>query len=685
MGKIVINPSAGVLQGDPISPLLFQLLMAHLLQDIRDNHTSSLLFSFLDDNNVVCKSVKEALDIFREIKTNALKEGMEINISKCYLFAPNGWDDISPKEYPEISLITKSRRGAFVLGSFVGYDDFINQGLKGKIDDFIEERIKKFNEIVEFTTEEEEFKNIPLTQHKVELLRFCVAPVLMYSMRTAPTRTTKQVGFQADCETAACLIKAITIPSERYQPQFAQFHQDLDNRKETIREQINFNRIFCSNTGVGLMSMGEESETSYLSSMALSTPVLIAAWTRRFGTAPLDIPKMLNFEAIEIKWRKLEEKFIDLKTAARRKYGVFETEETPKHWRKQLFPICYFKPNAKFGKQIHPALTKIRRKLHSCRILDEAARRDGLKSTGELTKILSCSQKGTSARAWLHVNLKNKEKILQNQNARDEYLKQCSFHPVLVKCRWCNVTDITKPTEDHSVSCINPSLMNARCGKFIERQVIEAIAWFDVVIMRTSKIEDSLAFTSIIPDAKNNHFGDALTLHRGRETVVDVTFTSQVGTTKEHRSLTNPKFLVDDAEEGKIDKYKTHSQFEESSFCPMGVDSNGRMGKRMVQYFNECNEDLRLRRQKSAARHILKTGPTSNNGEYRQAMEDISIAVCKANGMRMLVCRSGILPDGLTNDQAKQRAIVNRRKKIEKESNQEGSNNREQIIGSRDE
>jgi hypothetical protein len=60
-GRLVIDPVAGVAQGCPLSPPLFQLLMELILRDIRANRKDEISFSYLDDNNVFCQTVEKAI------------------------------------------------------------------------------------------------------------------------------------------------------------------------------------------------------------------------------------------------------------------------------------------------------------------------------------------------------------------------------------------------------------------------------------------------------------------------------------------------------------------------------------------------------------------------------------------------------------------------------------------------
>ena len=369
---------------------------------------------------------------------------------------------------------------------------------------------------------------------------------------------------------------------------------------------------------------------------------------------------MMSFAEVERKWEAPYREMEELKASTRIRANYPEpVEEEADNWRKRVFPISSFAPGAMWGKKIHKQLSRVRKQVHMKRVLDSVS------TPAVVQKVLARHQPGGATRAFLHVDLRYEEHLLQEVNARDEFLKLTSLHPILLNnmCRWCKKTANNKPVEDHAVSCTT-TMMNNLVGKFVEKEISDVIGTFVTMVKRMPRLNGSGVFVPLDPLVSGAETADLAVIHRGIEIYVDITFASQVGSTRAHGQVVDTKFVVDEAEANKISKYESRHHYNPEGFLPFGVDCQGRLGKRALKFLRDCNDDFREKSQKQSANRSMMSGPAKRSHEWRNAMESISLTVCRANGMRMRVIRDGFLPNGLDPEEAKRRTGVNKVTKL---------------------
>ncbi|MCI42906.1 hypothetical protein A2U01_0064143, partial [Trifolium medium] len=88
LGDGHIMATTGVQQGDPLGPLLFALVLHHLIHNIIDNCKLFLHAWYLDDETIIGDSaeVAKSLDIIRETGPGL---GLHLNIRKMEIFWPS--------------------------------------------------------------------------------------------------------------------------------------------------------------------------------------------------------------------------------------------------------------------------------------------------------------------------------------------------------------------------------------------------------------------------------------------------------------------------------------------------------------------------------------------------------------------------------------------------------------------
>jgi hypothetical protein len=108
-----------------------------------------------------------------------------------------------------------------VLGGFIGSDEFILRKLEEKSLDIVED-MASWMEMCDLSVSEDYLrtarKDLPMTQLKVQFVRYCIATLATYTVRTGNYKLTEQFAVDIDKEVAKCFMWAITSPDERFQP-----------------------------------------------------------------------------------------------------------------------------------------------------------------------------------------------------------------------------------------------------------------------------------------------------------------------------------------------------------------------------------------------------------------------------------------------------------------------------------
>jgi hypothetical protein len=131
----IINSQIGVVQGDPIAPIVFCFVEQHALNMIKEDHGDEIevIRAHLDDTTLVgpvatLLEIREKLDLplFHEL-------GLYVNRPKCRLYLPNqGIDnniDQLRNKYDIPDHLNVSVKGIVALGIPIGDDDYIHSHL----------------------------------------------------------------------------------------------------------------------------------------------------------------------------------------------------------------------------------------------------------------------------------------------------------------------------------------------------------------------------------------------------------------------------------------------------------------------------------------------------------------------------------------------------------------------------
>jgi hypothetical protein len=175
----VLKSAAGTQQGDPLGPFLFCLIQQRFLRRIPEKFEISYKKFYMDDGNLVLPLVRvpEVIQYFVE---EGRKVGLELNIRKCELWAPNLstqlflHNQLDPNfDIPDLAMQPDS--GVIVLGGPVStVPDYVV--------DFFNKRIAKVSNLISLAL------TIDNSQAEFLILRSCIAvPQLGFHLRVCPT------------------------------------------------------------------------------------------------------------------------------------------------------------------------------------------------------------------------------------------------------------------------------------------------------------------------------------------------------------------------------------------------------------------------------------------------------------------------------------------------------------------
>lgn len=92
-GEVPIELKRGVKQGDPLSPLLFNLVIEPIIELIQNNSSEITVeeenlaaMAFADDMILLARDRKTAIDQINSVYTELRKRGMKLSVEKCFAF-----------------------------------------------------------------------------------------------------------------------------------------------------------------------------------------------------------------------------------------------------------------------------------------------------------------------------------------------------------------------------------------------------------------------------------------------------------------------------------------------------------------------------------------------------------------------------------------------------------------------
>ena len=199
-----ISSTRGVAQGDNLSPFLFALALAPILQKLADRNTNAawtvemFIIAFMDDLTLV-GPLKEIKENFIWLKTELAKIGLDVNLIKSELLV-KGHVVVPPDflEDPELQGIVITREGLKVIGVPFGTEEYQKTFLNTLLKD-LKTDLKKILELESL-------------QHQFLLLHHCWSRKPSYLLRCLDTKLTIPFTQQLNKSLFAGLSKQWDVP-----------------------------------------------------------------------------------------------------------------------------------------------------------------------------------------------------------------------------------------------------------------------------------------------------------------------------------------------------------------------------------------------------------------------------------------------------------------------------------------
>lgn len=620
MGSIDIHSETGVSQGCPLSPALFQLVMSAALEKARklDRNTKGVIFSFLDDNSLVFTSMKSAVEALETVKAEAKKVGLELNYKKCKALWAKGTDMTDGDTHAGAQLermgVRLSELGAKVLGSYVGEEEYETQKIN-EVFKKMKAKVERVREIFGYARSKAYRTAHPeaMTQKQLKFVKYCLAPLPIFTMRTATPEVTRNLAMDFDRSVARLFVSMLKSdePSLSETTSTRRFRERVNSNDDTttiLRDTsigTTYQRIFVREGGVGIHSAWLSHEAAYLGSIALIADTLHHTATTMIGEGT-NASKLVNHAGYE---SQVEHLF--------RRRGI-ETN---------ILPVLQPR-NPRKGLQ--KAIMAVRRAEEVGRIasvLEVRARTERSWFAKERLQNFTSARSDKSG-VWMEASTKMDCNIISDQSARDELLKRIGLSPdVPQSCKYCN-TAVTDSTEFHGVSCCYVRGGSLQVSIVIENATHLILKKLEPQLTRFPHVEDMPLFERINEAAAAKRIGDFLSFHNGTAVLIDVTFHMRL--LQELSAVVGINEVPRRAEERKKREYTSNLRFPERQFVPMAVDSMGAWGPSMEKYVSEA---INTANQRLGERNAY---------QWWNIKQEMSIAVCRANERLINRVRFGV-------------------------------------------
>jgi hypothetical protein len=622
LDEFKIDSKAGVSQGCPCSPALFQMVMTQVLEEVR-KMPEVVVLSYLDDVSLIFKSLTQAWEAFTKVQESAAKVGLRLNIKKSNLFWLNPSTTSMSEEETQAfqrfvtSGVQISREGAELLGGFVGTDEYVRRKVEEKFEE-MKEVLKFFQELCEYAAKVHgEGKGFD-RQRLLRFAHWCINPLPTYLLRVTSSQLTYQLTKDYDRELVECFFSLVKNIDLKPHPTFIDLQERHRERNPSLRSVISLGRIFCSRGGANFRSAEKTAHPAYLGSIALTAGTVHEVVTKQYpGTSFTDVDfAYLTRSGLAEVWIKFQAfNLVDpnMDTLREKYFPNFRPEEPRKGIQRALYQ--------QFEETV--AIKKLT-------TLSELYAKQDMEGKIYNRKYMGARFPYAQAWIWSPLGENSKYNLLRDEIVENELITSIGEHPYVPdNCAICKKQLITetKPTEDHGVSCCASNGAKSRTGGIVERAALNAIRLLDDTATIKPKLDSLPILQRILPKpmpAKED--GDILTTLSGRMVVIDVTFSA--------RSGIDAKQL----EQSKIKEYQENRYYSEKHFVPFAFTTSGEWGLKAVEFLGELSEIIRS----------MHRGPFSRIGTSKQhrnvlkrVRETISIGICKANWVYMEAIRYG--------------------------------------------
>jgi hypothetical protein len=247
----------GVVQGSPISGLIFNLTQADTMIRVRTSHPDNLILSLHDDHFIVGPP-EQALTAAGDLALQLKEIGLDINLTKSKIYSPSVLPQGSwTRAHRSKIQIVDPRGGVIVAGVPIGTKFFMTSYCLGKVDTIIN-TMKQVERIVK----EPSFESSCQLQTTFYLARVSFQQQLGYWLRCTPPDQTLPAANLLDTRMVEFILNIMRL--EDYRPE------------RTVTRSPISERLFLPLRmgGNGFTSAKATRISAYLGSVALSAKII---------------------------------------------------------------------------------------------------------------------------------------------------------------------------------------------------------------------------------------------------------------------------------------------------------------------------------------------------------------------------------------------------------------------------
>ena len=209
VGMQTLRSTRGVHQGDPLSPLFFQLGLKDALTATREAHPQVEVLSYLDDLTV-SGDAADTLAALDTLKAELANIGLTINLTKTKLFSPTGLSEAvsAAADNLEITVVPPSS-GFTLMGIPMGSPEFVATALLSRT----ETLAQRTNALIASAR-----ASPTLAQNHYRLLRFCIASANTYLLRAVKPSLTEDFADNVDALVTGTALELMELPRTATSP-----------------------------------------------------------------------------------------------------------------------------------------------------------------------------------------------------------------------------------------------------------------------------------------------------------------------------------------------------------------------------------------------------------------------------------------------------------------------------------
>ena len=620
-----INCERGVSQGEPLSGILFQMLVSEMLADARANVQNTPIMSYQDDNTIVTTILANAVKVLLWIKEKAREYGLELNLTKTRLVSrfPITEEDLA--EFPILRSLHRisgegttpleskkgeSPSGTLMLGGAVGTDDYIRTETRAAIQ-AVMKRIAQTKDMIDLHfSPDSPVGDKPMVMRILQFLRLCVGSMPNYIIRTTHPALCEDIAKKVDCAIADCVLHLLNQPNLTRAPDDYCKLKALLTSEESwnvlegqSREALMFQRMFMTCGGIAISSATSTRDAAFAGSIALTARSISAIIECMYPSATArDVAEALKMPGIEERMYQLCRYTEKDQSKATKAYLLISPLYNPTVERHGMQRML----SARTKQRTHKTVLRAACHLGSMDHFD--------------AKFVSRSAPG--ATAFLH-DFEDYNQ-LSDQEAQDNILLAIGGEPFMnIECAACGEPILPGMAERHSRACKKAHSSHSRAGMHMKRAVITA---FKILNANPSthepKTSELIHWRRRAPPVVNEPEtrADFSVDIEGVRRICDVTVTGIYETVKQMRMIQRAP-AANKREKEKIRQYHAMYDIPRNGFTPIAVESHGALGDHATEILtsaNKCNP-MKLPGEISnypRARAAISKGACRGNTEY---------------------------------------------------------------------